>query len=448
MPANTVPARQMDSLIRGSEGWFLTVWLPLSLIAAALLGFNHFFDAQKALATLPGVPLILSLLFLRGPATGVPRTFVLFLLPYLGLEWIAEIYYLSFSLKYGADPNVPSIADLCWLSSYVFLILGCWRVAAAQRGVRLQAKDAFVHGLWLAVSAVVLGLWIYRLVAGHRPLAEALVMGLYPFLDCVIISLLLIIRSRHLGNPLRPLWTVLSFACVAVLAGDVLWLMSRLVERPNLASSLANFGDTAFIQAYLLFTAAIWIAKQLVLSADSETRVRRELRRGSVNVLASVPIVLLLVSFTAVEKGVEIFVHPMSGTGSWSIMIAFVIALGVKGGTWRWEKRGESYAMYRSEFKNRFKDGFDLSPDDLAFLDKFREALHLSSAEARTIEGRVLEEKEQELRAKLEALQRDMLERRSAEEWQTTKAVWLESIKDLHAQIAAEVSASAPGRLR
>jgi hypothetical protein len=430
---------------RSSEGRFLLVWLPASLIAAAVLGWEAWFDAYYALAVLPSVPLVLAALFLKQTPSGSLRAVVAFLVPYLLLEWAAELYYAWHHFSQPGDPPIPSPADYCWLASYVFLTVGCWRAAFGRRGLPLQTKDAFIYGAWLVVATGIVT-WLAVAVWRSHTALEALILGLYPFFDVVIISLLLMIRSRHRADTLRPFWTMLIFACLAMLGGDIMWLLSMVITGQE--DLLVKLGDGGFIHAYLMFTAAIWIARLLERAqaggaglAQAEAAIRRNLAAGRLNALATAPIFVVIAGFILVEKGAEHFFSAIAGGGVISLLVAVAVALLLKGGAFKWEKRREAMSLYRDEFLRRLKDGVDQTAEDAAFFERLRAALHLSPGVARAIEGRVLREREDELRARLELLQQRSSERRSAEEWATAKSAWLGSIRELNLQIESQAGA-------
>jgi hypothetical protein len=431
---------------RSSEGRFLLVWLPASLVLAVLLALEVLGHAYYALATLPLLPVCLAVLFLRRHPAGSLRSIVVFLVPYLLLEWVAEIYYVGYWSKHaGSDPAVPSVADYCWLASYLFLTVGCWRFAFGRRGLPVQSRDAFAYGAWLAIAAGIVT-WMAIAVSRTHTATEALVLGLYPFFDAVIISLLLIIRSRHRADMLRPFWTMLIFACLAVLGGDVMWLLSKV--DPGNEELLMRFGDGGFIHAYLLFTGAIWVGFQLerlhVGGANphqTEVRLRRELSAGGAFTLTLIPAVVPYGIHVLTEKGLLTIVSPIIGVGAPTMLAGAAISMLLMAGVSAWERRKERISLYRDEFLRRLRDGVDQTADDTAFFERLRVALHVSPRDARAIEGRVLREREDELRARLELLQQRSSERRSAEEWATAKSAWLGSIRELNLQIESQAGA-------
>jgi hypothetical protein len=216
--------------IRSFETRILSVGLPASILIACLLGFETLLGPKGsyvALAVLPAAPIGMAIAFLLRYKGSPIRRFVLFLACYLALEWAAEIYYVSYWINHQADPKIPSVADAFWLLSYPVLIVGCWSVAAERRGLRLAVRDAFTHGVWLVAAATSL-VWITRaLVVSATGTTEAVVLGIYPFADALVISLVLIIRARHNGEPTRLFWSVLLFGNAAVLLGDAGWLLSK-----------------------------------------------------------------------------------------------------------------------------------------------------------------------------------------------------------------------------
>jgi hypothetical protein len=436
---------------RSFETRILSTWLPLSVIGAAVLGFESWLGpkgAYYALAILPTFPVFFAVVFLIRHPVGVLKTFILFLVPYLSLEWSAEIYYLWHWVNFVEDPVVPSLADYCWLASYFFLITGCWLVASANRGLRLCAKDAFVHGVWL-VTAVVILFWLGgSVIASDRTTTEAVVMVLYPFFDAVVISLLLIIRSRHRSETVRAFWLIVLIASLSVLGGDVMWLLSRSTAGDG--EAMAKVGDAFYLLAYLLDVVAVWVAFRVERVHASESRsaeavasVRRALSTGGVNSLASVPIVVMLALIFVAEKGVEHALMPMVHAGPLPLLaMSGIVAFGLKAAFWKWEKKLDAVAMYRDEFRKRLQDNCELSHVEMAFLDRLRIALRIRAADARAIEGRILQDKEDELRARLDRLQRETLERRSAEEWQATRSAWLSSIHQLSNQLDSELGSA------
>jgi hypothetical protein len=372
---------------------------------------------------------------------------VVFLLVYVALEWAAEVYYLWHWIQHNDDPVIPSIADVFWLSSYLFLISGCWVVAAGYKGLRLQAKDAFLHGAWIAAAGAIL-IWLGReVIASNKPPVEAVVMGLYPFFDAIAISLVLVIRSRHRCETTRVFWFVLLIACLSMLAGDVMWLLSR--SGAGSADALVKVGDAFYILAYLLDVVTLWAGLRLervrasdVRSAETAARLKRALSAGGINSLASLPVIAVIVSVA--EKGLGMGVSGLNLSPPVLLVLSGGLAFALKAGFRRWEKRLETGSMYREAFRQRLQHGYDLNPEETAFLDRLRATLRLSSEGARAIEAAVLHEKEEELRARLEAVQRDALERRSAQEWESRKTAWLGSIRDLSRQLDSELASTVP----
>lgn len=450
MEASAITQEFPAPAARSFEVRIVSTWLPLSVIVAAVLGFETWLGpkgAYYALAILPGFPLLLAMLFVGRSSTGTLKTFVVFLIPYLALEWAAEIYYLGHWITIAEDPAVPSFADYCWLASYVFLIWGSWVVASGHRGLRLQAKDAFLHGVWIAAAATTL-IWLGRaVIASNKPAAEAVVMGLYPFFDAVVISLLLVIRTRHRSETVRAFWFILLIANLSILGGDVMWLLSKSEAAD--AEALVKIGDAFYILGYLLDILGVWVAFRVertrtseVRSAETEANIKRALSAGGLNSLASVPIVVVLGLVFVAEKGIEHAVIPMVPPGPVPLLgVSGVVAFGLKAVFRKWEKKLEAIATYREEFRKRLQEGSELDTVESGFLDRLRVAIQITPGDARAIESRVLQEREDELRARLEVLQRDMFERRSAEEWQAAKSAWLSSIRDLRTQLQANLAA-------
>jgi len=436
---------------RSFEARVLSLGLPASILLAGILGFESLLGPRSsyfALAIVPVVPLAIAIAFLRQYTASSLWRFVLFLTAYIALEWAAELYYAVYWSLYRQDPSLPSMGDAFWLTSYPILIVACWRLASERRGLNLGGKDAFAHGAWLATAAAAL-IWLTRaLLLSHKELSEALVMGLYPFGDALVISLVLIVRSRHRGDLTRLFWTVLLFGNVAVLLGDVAWLLSRIYE--HLDKVLSRWGDVFYIASYLLIAIGLWIAIRLERVSDDgaratemQARLKYGTSTGLFNVVAGVPvfasIALLAFGEKSIEKGVEQGVvltlgasYPISGPISFAlaVVLSCVIALAFR-------KPGQSVeavAIYREAFAKRVQDA-ELNAAETAFLERLRVALNISSTKARSIEGRVLLEHEEQLRAKLEAARRKENEQRSAEEWELTRSAWLTSIRELNAQL-------------
>jgi len=436
---------------RSFEARVLSLGLPASILLAAFLGFETLLGSRGsyfALAILPVIPLGIALAFLRQYTASPLWRFVLFLVAYIALEWAAEVYYAVYWILHGGDPSLPSMGDAFWLTSYPILIFACWRVASERRGLKLGGKDAFAHGAWLATAAAVL-IWLTRaLLLSHKGLSEALVLGLYPFGDALVISLVLIVRSRHRGDLTRLFWTVLLFGNVAVLLGDVAWLLSRIYEAR--AEVLSRWGDVFYIAAYLLVAIGLWIAIRLervsydgARATEMQARLKYGTSAGLFNVVAGVPVfasfALLAFSEKSIEKGVEKSVeftlgasYPISGPISFALAVGLSCIIAAA-----FRKPGQSVeavAIYREEFAKRVQDA-KLDSAETAFLERLRVALNISSSKARSIEGRVLLEHEEQLRAKLEAARRKENEQRSAEEWESTRSAWLTSIRELNAQL-------------
>jgi hypothetical protein len=286
------------------------------------------------------------------------------------------------------------------------------------------------------------------LLLSQKSGSEALVMGLYPFGDALVISLVLIIRSRHRGDSMRLFWTVLLFGNVAVLLGDAGWLLSRIYE--PLADVLSKWGDVFYIAAYLLIATGLWIAVRLervrydeARATETQARLKYGTSAGLFNVVAGVPVFasFALLAFGektlehGVQRGMELTLgaqYEISGPISFALAVVMSCAIALA-----FRKPGQSVeavAIYREEFAKRVQDAA-LNAAETAFLERLRSALHISATKARSIEGRVLLEHEEQLRAKLEAARRRDNEQRSAEEWETTRAAWLTSIRELNAQL-------------
>ena len=439
MDAPAISRQYTAASFRSSEVRILSIGLPASMLFAALIGFETWLGPRGtyyALAVLPLLPLVLCVAFLRRCVTSRLRGFVLLLAVYITLEWAAEIYYLWYWRTHNGDPPLPSIADLFWLTSYPILIFGCWRAASEHRGFRLAGRDAFAHGVWLAAAAGIL-IWLTRaVILSDKTLSEGAVLGLYPFCDALVISLLLIIRGRHRAEAMRVFWSIQLFGNIAILVGDVCWLLSRIDE--NLADTLSKWGDVFYIGAYLLIATALWVGFRLERVRDNPARLtqtKAELKygqsKGLFNVVAVAPVffsIVLVASEKSLEKSIERFVELALGVyqPKLSLAFAFLVSCAIAWAFRRPEKRLEAVSIYREEFAKRVHDA-ELNPAEAAFLERLRSALQLSLHQARDIEGRLLQEKEEELRARLEAVQRQMFEQRSAEEWESDKSAWLGS---------------------
>jgi hypothetical protein len=160
--------------------------------------------------------------------------------------------------------------------------------------------------------------------------------------------------------------------------------------------------------------------------------------------------VIVLAAIVVAEQGVEHTVKPMleGFTPMPFLIVSGLFALGLKGAFRKWEKRLEAVALYREEFRKRLRNGWDISEVETLFLDRLQDALQISSRDVRSIESGILIEQEEELRARLEMFQRNAIDERGPEEWQSTKSIWLSSIRDLSTQLTTFSTVhSTPGAL-
>jgi hypothetical protein len=178
-------------------------------------------------------------------------------------------------------------------------------------------------------------------------------------------------------------------------------------------------------------------------ATETQARLKYGTSAGLFNVVAGVPVFasFALLAFGektlehGVQRGMELTLgaqYEISGPISFALAVVMSCAIALA-----FRKPGQSVeavAIYREEFAKRVQDAA-LNAAETAFLERLRSALHISATKARSIEGRVLLEHEEQLRAKLEAARRRDNEQRSAEEWETTRAAWLTSIRELNAQL-------------
>ncbi|MFO0704943.1 MAG: hypothetical protein U0517_03200 [Candidatus Andersenbacteria bacterium] len=158
---------------------------------------------------------------------GIPNshaTSLTFIVVGLGLWFIGEILFFSFSLR-DIDP-FPSIADVFYIIGYVPLAIGFIRESRSDfNGVRI--RDLFLFFALLLALCVVTG--AVSVFGAYDPsvdlVSNSILIG-YGMGDLFLIATLLpilIFVSKHTGGTISIPWRLLFLGLIAILAADLLY---------------------------------------------------------------------------------------------------------------------------------------------------------------------------------------------------------------------------------
>jgi diguanylate cyclase (GGDEF)-like protein/PAS domain S-box-containing protein len=195
-----------------------------------------------------GVPALAASIALRFHPRGSRRTAWTLITAGIAASAVGDAIFAWLTLA-GHEPNV-SLADVGWLSSYVLLSLGLFRLVMGDDTRNLDA-DALIDMAVLAVVGVVV-LWeavLHGTVSDSSvsPFVRA-VWGAYPVLDAALLALVVRLVMSSRGRSVPGLLLTAGVSC---------WLVSDFAYIWSDGASLATWFDDGWIIGAALLGAAV-----------------------------------------------------------------------------------------------------------------------------------------------------------------------------------------------
>ncbi len=170
----------------------------------------------------------------------------------------------------GTTPTSPWLSDVGYLASYPFAIAGI--LALPMSSSRANRGRALLDGA-IAAGSLVSVAWALGLdsVYSGSPLGDLgrVVTSVYPALDLVLITLLVLVVRRSI-DPLRTAVAILLVAFLANFAADSLYTYSYL---GGTYGTLGSLFDTGWVIGYLLIAVAAFWPTHAVMAETEEAPV-------------------------------------------------------------------------------------------------------------------------------------------------------------------------------
>jgi signal transduction histidine kinase len=183
------------------------------------------------------------------------------------LSWGAGFIAYS-ALSENANAPYPSVADALWIPFYG-LLLGA--LAALMRAERPHiSKTAWLDALIpaCAVSAVASQLLVPPVATGGKPLAEQVLLLLYPALDILLVVVTVLVLALRRWKP-DARWGLLALAVLGSAVGDLLW--SYLVAAGT--HEMGSAADLPYVLTPIAIAWAAWAPKGAAVARAEDDQV-------------------------------------------------------------------------------------------------------------------------------------------------------------------------------
>jgi len=152
------------------------------------------------------------------------RAFRLFALGF-GSWAVGQALWATFDLFHaGAVPPFPHISDIGFFAFYVFVLLGFLALLRHYSSVISKAQWATAASLLVVMLAVAFPFVLLPVVrSGEMTWLGKFLSFAYPFLDVVVIALLLPVISLFAGGRIGQSWLITAVGFVAIAGADIVF---------------------------------------------------------------------------------------------------------------------------------------------------------------------------------------------------------------------------------